>query len=186
MKRLAMAIGAAALLGSLLAGCSGPPAYTTETILSVLTPALRGAGWPAMTPTNRRGRNRVSDNVQRCLYELRPTDQKLSGDQRLNVYIYNEMNNGGRLMSACKTRPLAAAAPVLVGDETCVDDTGQLRFRIRDAYLSVLVETPPRTISGTRPLAVGDTSTFVAPADPAARATLAQAVAEDLARRWSR
>lgn len=204
MKRLGAAVGAAALLGSLLAGCSRPAqqqtgpltaaslkqnscsAYNTQTILSVLTPALRGAGWPTMSAVNQRGSNRVSDNVQRCLYELRPVDQKLSGDQHLNIYIYNELDNGGRLMSACMTRPLATAAPVRIGDETCVDNTGQLRFRIGEDYVSVLVETPPRTISNTRQIGPGDTSTFVAPADPAARAALAVVVAQDLARRWAR
>ncbi|MEV8510921.1 hypothetical protein [Dactylosporangium sp. NPDC051484] len=204
MKRLGMAIGAAALLGSLLVGCSKPAqqqtesvtsatlkksscsAFTTQTMLSVLKPALHGAGWPAMGPVRPRGLDRFSDNVQRCLYELRPADQKLSGDQRLNIYLYNELQNGGRLMSACMTRPLATSAPVRIGDETCVDKTGQLRFRIGQDYVSILVETPPRTISNTREIAPGDTSTFVAPTDPAARAALAVVVAQDLERRWAR
>ncbi|MER7001492.1 hypothetical protein ABT297_00330 [Dactylosporangium sp. NPDC000555] len=204
MKRLGMAVGAAALLGSLLVGCGKPAqqqtgpltaaalkkdacsAYTTRTMLSVLTPALRGAGWPAMKPVGQRGASRVSDNVQRCLYRLLPTDHKLSGDQQLNIYIYNEQHNGGRLMSACMTRPLATAAPVRIGDETCVGNTGQLRFRIGEDYVSVLVETPPRTISGTQEVGADDTRTFVAPTDPAARAALAAVVAQDLVQRWAR
>ena len=204
-RRLAAVIGAAALLGSVLAGCSAPAeqqkgpltakglkddscsAYLTQTMLDVLAPALRRDGWPRMSAVSRRGRNRVSANVQRCLYELRPADQKLGGDQRLNVYVYNELDNGGRLMATCEAHPLTTAPPVRVGDETCVEnDTGQVRFRIRDDYLSVLIETPQRTVSGTVPLAPSATSTFVAPTDPAARAALAVVVAQDLERRWAK
>jgi hypothetical protein len=204
-RRLAAAIGAAALLGSLLTGCSAPAeqqkgpltakalkddscsAYLTQTMLNVLTPALQRQGWPRMSAVSRRGRNRVSANVQRCLYELRPADPKLGGDQKLNVYVYNELDNGGRLMSACQAHPLTTAPAVRIGDETCVDsDTGQVRFRIRDDYLSVLIDTPPRTVSGTVPLKPSDTSTFMASTDPAARAVLAVAVAQDLERRWAK
>jgi hypothetical protein len=146
-----------------------------------MSSALREQGWPRMGPAG--AVSRISGNVQRCAYRLQTANAKLDGDQVLNVFIYNEMGNGGRLMAACHNRPLAGAGVPAIGDESCVDDTGQVRFRVGQSYASVLIDLPPRTESNEQPITPGDTTTFVARDDPASRAALAEPVAQDLARR---
>ncbi|NJC68341.1 hypothetical protein HC031_01190 [Planosporangium thailandense] len=156
-------------------------AYTAKSMQRVLAGTLKRAGWPQVTgnpPTSR-----IAANVQRCLYQFSPKDSRRDGDQSLRVYIYNELDNGAKLMAACRTRPLRGAPMSTIGDESCIDDSGELRFRVGDSYVAVLIDVPPRLQSGNRVLNASDTSTFTAPSRPTDLAALALPVARDLAER---
>jgi hypothetical protein len=195
--RLLVVMLSAAVIG----GCAEPPqparpgtaidpktfkadpcyAYSTGALRSVLAGELARQHWPAMVGTP--PQSRISANVTRCTWRYGPKDTKTNGDQSLGVFVYNELNNGAKLMSACKQRPLANAPAVRIGDESCVDDTGQVRLRVRDHYVSVWMEIPPRRLAGERQLTKTDTASFIASSEPAARAGLALPLAQDLAHR---
>lgn len=199
-RRVAAVLSAATLGALMLAGCvggestatSGPEfaarikkrpcdVFTQKSITSLLSPELRRNNWPRMETG--KGSGRIGGDMLRCSWRLTPENSKRDGDQALVVIVYNELGNGGPLMSACRARPLKTATPIAIGDESCVDDSGQVRFRVGDAYASVRVDIPPRTLSGVWPLTSSDTSTFVARSSPEICAAFARPVAENLAKR---
>jgi hypothetical protein len=195
-RLLAVMLGAAALGGCATQVTSAEPgaaidpakfkvdpcsAYSANALRAVLAAELTRQHWPAMMGTP--PQSRISAHVERCVYRFGPKDARANGDQALGVFIYNELNNGAALMAACKQRTLTGAPTVQIGDESCVDDTGHWRFRVRDRYVSVLIEIPPRRVSGVDDLAEPDTASFVASSDPAARAGLGLPIALDLAQR---
>jgi hypothetical protein len=168
-------------------------AYSYHSLAKVAQPALTDAGWPTVrgpaTPIP--PDLRLSAHVQRCRYLLTVSQPMKNGDQGMAVFVYNEMSNGRALMDTCKARGKDPAgttpspAPQPLGDEACLDEDGQWRFRIGDRYVSVLVNIPPRTTGDGEIVTSSSTGTFTA--EPAQKlntqAAVSRAVAEDLARR---